>query len=74
MKEWECRKVSLFDVMILIICLILFLSLGVLVYGLLFYVLLIGVVVVVGFVVVYRFGFKWKELELSMFNSIKMVM
>ncbi|WOW43972.1 Na+/H+ antiporter NhaC family protein [Clostridioides difficile] len=74
MKERECRKASLFDAMIPITCLILFLSLGVLVYGSSPHVPLIGAAAVAGLVAVYRLGFKWKELELSMFNSIKMAM
>ncbi|MCC0685903.1 Na+/H+ antiporter NhaC [Clostridioides sp. ZZV14-6345] len=74
MKERECRKASLFDAMIPITCLILFLSLGVLIYGSSPHVPLIGATAVAGLVAVYRLGFKWKELELSMFDSIKMAM
>lgn len=74
MKERECRKATLFEAMIPITCLILFLGVGILMYGASPHVPLIGAAAVAGLVSVYRLGFKWSELELSMFNSIKMAM
>ncbi|WP_297133254.1 Na+/H+ antiporter NhaC [Terrisporobacter sp.] len=74
MKERESRKATLFEAMIPITCLILFLGVGILMYGASPHVPLIGAAAVAGLVSVYRLGFKWSELELSMFNSIKMAM
>ena len=74
MKERECRKATLFEAMIPITCLILFLGVGILMYGASPHVPLLGAAAIAGLVAVYRLGFKWEELEASMFNSIKMAM
>ena len=74
MKERECRKATLFEAMIPITCLILFLGVGILMYGASPHVPLLGAAAIAGLVAVYRLGFKWSELEASMFNSIKMAM
>lgn len=69
MRQNISRKASLLETMIPIICLALFLGIGIFMFESSSHVPLI-----VGAIGVYRLGFKWSELEISMFDSIKMAM
>lgn len=74
MKQKISRKASLLEAMIPIICLALFLGIGIFMFEASPHVPLIGAAVIAGAIGVYRLGFKWTELEISMFDSIKMAM
>ena len=74
MNERSGRKATLFEAMIPITALMLFLGVGIFMYGASPHVPLVGATAVAGIVAVYRLGFKWKDLETSMFDSIKMAM
>lgn len=74
MKQKISRKASLLEAMIPIICLALFLGIGIFMFESSPHVPLIGAAAIAGAIGVYRLGFKWSELEVSMFDSIKMAM
>lgn len=74
MKEKEKRQATLFDALIPIACLILFLGVSIFKYGASPHVPLIGGAVVAALVAVCKLGYKWNELEESMFTTIKMAM
>lgn len=74
MKQEVSRKATLLEAMIPIICLGLFLGIGIFMYGSSPHVPLVGAAAIAGAIGVYRLGFKWSELESSMFDSIKMAM
>ena len=68
------RKATLFDAMIPITTLMVFLGVGIFICGASPHVPLVGATAVAGLVAVYRLGYNWNELESSMFDSIKMAM
>lgn len=74
MKQKVSRKATLLEAMIPIICLGLFLGVGIFMYGSSPHVPLVGAAAIAGAIGVYRLGFEWSELESSMFDSIKMAM
>ena len=74
MKQKVSRKATLLEAMIPIICLGLFLGIGIFMYGSSPHVPLVGAAAIAGAIGVYRLGFQWSELESSMFDSIKMAM
>lgn len=74
MKEQSGRKATLLEAMIPITTLMLFLGVGIFMYGASPHVPLVGATAVAGVVAVYRLGYKWKDLEESMFKSINMAM
>lgn len=74
MKQQVSRKATLLEAMIPIICLGLFLGIGIFMYGSSPHVPLVGAAAIAGAIGVYRLGFQWSELESSMFDSIKMAM
>lgn len=74
MKEQSGRKATLLEAMIPIAALMLFLGVGIFMYGASPHVPLVGATAVAGVVAVYKLGFKWAELEASMFKSINMAM
>lgn len=74
MKEQSGRKATLLEAMIPIAALMLFLGVGIFMYEASPHVPLVGATAVAGVVAVYKLGFKWEELEVSMFKSINMAM
>jgi len=74
MKEKEKRQATLFDALIPIACLVLFLGISIFKYGASPHVPLIGGTVVAALVAVCKLGYNWNELEESMFTTIKMAM
>ncbi|MEG0856084.1 MAG: Na+/H+ antiporter NhaC [Terrisporobacter sp.] len=74
MKQQNSRKASLLEAMIPIICLALFLGISIFKFGASPHVPLMGAAAVAGIIGVYRLGFKWSQLEASMFDSVKMAM
>ncbi|MBN9646447.1 Na+/H+ antiporter NhaC [Terrisporobacter glycolicus] len=74
MKQQVSRKATLLEAMIPIICLGVFLGIGIFMYGSSPHVPLVGAAAIAGAIGVYRLGFQWSELESSMFDSIKMAM
>ncbi|RDY24007.1 Na+/H+ antiporter NhaC [Romboutsia maritimum] len=74
MKEKTRRKATLFDAMIPIFFLVLFLAISILKYGASPHVPLVGGAIVAALVAVFRLGYDWNELEESMFSTIKMAM
>lgn len=68
------RKATLFEAMIPIVALMLFLGVGIFMYGASPHVPIVGATAVAGVISVYRLGFQWGDLEKGMFDSIKMAM
>lgn len=61
MNEQSGRKATLFDAMIPITALMLFLGVGIFMYGSSPHVPLVGATAVAGCVAVYRLGFEWEK-------------
>ena len=74
MKEKEKRQATLFDALIPIACLVLFLGISIFKYGASPHVPLIGGTIIAALVAVCKLGYNWNELEESMFTTIKMAM
>ncbi|WP_455543400.1 Na+/H+ antiporter NhaC [Intestinibacter sp.] len=74
MKKVEKRKAGIVEALITIACLVAFLAYGVFVSGVSPHVPLIGASVIASLIGVFVLGFTWKELESSMFDTIKMAM
>lgn len=74
MKKREKKKATLFDALISIGFLMLFLGVSIFIFGASPHVPLVGGTIVTGLVAVYKLGYEWTELEESMFSSIKMAM
>lgn len=74
MNEQSGRKATLFEAMIPITALMIFLGVGIFMYGASPHVPLVGATAIAAVVAVYRLGYKWKDLEESMFKSINMAM
>ncbi len=74
MKVKEKKRATLFDAIIPIVCLMLFLGISIFKYDASPHIPLIGGTLVAGLVATFKLGYKWNELEESIFNSIKMAM
>lgn len=74
MNEQSGRKATLFEAMIPITALMIFLGVGIFMYDASPHVPLVGATAIAGVVAVYRLGYKWTDLEESMFKSINMAM
>lgn len=74
MKKREKKKATLFDALIPIAFLMLFLGVSIFKFGSSPHVPLVGGTIIAGLVAVYKLGYEWQELEESMFSSIKMAM
>ena len=74
MNEQSGRKATLFEAMIPITALMIFLGVGIFMYGASPHVPLVGATAIAAVVAVYRLGYKWTDLEESMFKSINMAM
>lgn len=74
MKVKEKKRSTLFDAIIPIVCLMLFLGISIFKYDASPHIPLIGGTLVAGLVATFKLGYKWNELEESIFNSIKMAM
>lgn len=74
MKKREKKKATLFDALIPIVFLMLFLGVSIFKFGSSPHVPLVGGTIIAGLVAVYKLGYEWQELEESMFSSIKMAM
>lgn len=74
MKVKEKKRATLFDAIIPIVCLMLFLGISIFKYDASPHIPLIGGTLVAGLVATFKLGYKWNELEESIFNSIKIAM
>ncbi|HSQ89552.1 Na+/H+ antiporter NhaC [Romboutsia sp.] len=74
MKGKEKKQATLFDALIPIVCLILFLGISILKYGASPHVPLMGGAIVAAIVAIFKLGYAWNELEESIFVTIKMAM
>lgn len=74
MEDKQKRQATLFDALIPIGCLVLFLGVSIFKFGASPHVPLIGGTIVAALIAVCRLGYSWGELEESMFVTIKMAM